>query len=45
MLEDFPEVGEKFSFENMDFEILAMDDLRVERVKVIINENKDEEDE
>ena len=45
MLEDFPEVGEKFSFENMDFEILAMDDLRVERVKVTINENKDEEDE
>lgn len=37
MLEDFPEVGEKFSFEYMDFEILEMDDLRVEKVKVTIN--------
>lgn len=45
MLEDFPEVGEKFSFENMDFEILAMDDLRVEKVKVVINKKETEEDE
>ena len=37
MLEDFPEVGEKFSYEYMDFEILEMDDLRVEKVKVTIN--------
>lgn len=44
MLEDFPEVGEKFSFENMDFEILEMDDLRVEKVKVTINA-KAEDDE
>lgn len=43
MLEDFPEVGEKFSFENMDFEILAMDDLRVEKVKVTINPIEEEE--
>ena len=44
MLEDFPEVGEKFSFENIDFEILAMDDLRVEKVKVTINTIEDEEE-
>jgi len=44
MLEDFPEVGEKFSFENMDFEILEMDDLRVEKVKVIINKVEEEND-
>ena len=44
MLEDFPEVGEKFSFENMDFEILAMDDLRVEKVKVTINKIEAEEE-
>ena len=44
MLEDFPEVGEKFSFENMDFEILAMDDLRVEKVKVTINPIEDVEE-
>lgn len=45
MLEDFPEVGEKFSFEYMDFEILEMDDLRVEKVKVTINAKKEDEDE
>ena len=43
MLEDFPEVGEKFSFENMDFEILEMDDLRVEKVKVTINAKTDQQ--
>ena len=45
MLEDFPEVGEKFSFEYMDFEILEMDDLRVEKVKVTINAKAKDEDE
>ena len=44
MLEDFPEVGEKFSFENMDFEILEMDDLRVEKVKVTINAKTDDDE-
>lgn len=45
MLEDFPEVGEKFSYENMDFEILEMDDLRVEKVKVTINKVEETEEE
>lgn len=45
MLEDFPEVGEKFSFENMDFEILAMDERRVEKVRVIIHPIVNEEEE
>ena len=44
MREDFPEVGEKFSFENMDFEILEMDDLRVEKVKVTINAKTDDDE-
>ena len=44
MLEDFPEVGEKFSFEYMDFEILEMDDLRVEKVKVTINAKTDDDE-
>lgn len=45
MLEDFPEVGEKFSYEYMDFEILEMDDLRVEKVKVTINKVEETEEE
>lgn len=42
MLEKFPQKGDQFSFENLDVTIEEVDDFRVEKVKVEINENKEE---
>lgn len=45
MLEKFPDVGDQFTFENLDISIESVDEFRVEKVKVIINELEEEENE
>ena len=44
VLDHFPKKGDKFSYNNLDVIILKVDDVRVELIKVIVNEI-DEDDE
>ena len=38
MLEHTPEVGESFEYKNLRVEVIKVDDVRVEEVKVTVNE-------
>lgn len=44
VLEKFPEVGDTFTFANLEVFIMEMDKMRVEKVKVVVSEVIEEED-
>ena len=44
MLEDFPDVGEEFDFENAHIVIAKMDNIRVEEITLTINKKEESED-
>ncbi len=43
-LERFAQVGDAFDFENITIEILEVDEFTIEKIKVIVNEDEEEED-
>ncbi len=45
ILEKFPEVGETFNFANFDVIITEVDKMRVEKIKVIVHEEENDEEE
>lgn len=44
ILDHFPKKGDKFSYNNLDVTILAVDDVRVLSIKVVVNEIEEDED-
>ena len=40
VIDDFPKIGDKFSYKNLDITILKVDGFRVEEVKVVVNEEE-----
>ena len=43
VIDDFPKPHDKFSYKNLDIEVLKVDGFRVEEVKVTVNETKEDD--
>ena len=44
MLDRFPEEGDSFSYDTLTVTVLAMDEHRVDQVRIVVNPEEEEED-
>ena len=44
MLGSIPEIGNSFTYENLEITVVEMDGKRVEKVRMIVNEQEEDEE-
>ena len=42
MLDRFPEVGDSFTYDRLTITVLAMDERRVDQVRIVVNEEPED---